>query len=45
MPLEYAGISVYVPHGNDTNNIDNILASSNLESLVIIYWANQPVDL
>ena len=44
IPLEYAGISVHIPHGNDTNNVDNTLASSNLEPLVILYQANQPVD-
>ena len=37
MPLEYTEISIYVSYSNNTNNINNMLASPNLEPLVISY--------
>ena len=37
IPLEYIEISVYIPYSNNTNNTNNMLASPNLEPLVISY--------
>jgi len=45
MLLEYAEIPVHVLYGKNTNNVNKILASSNLESLVMPYQANQLADL
>ena len=44
MLLRYVEIPVHIPHGNNTNNVNNTLASSNLELLVMPYQANQPAD-
>jgi len=44
VPLEHnvSNTSVYVPHGNNTNNTS---FPSDLEPSVISYQANQPADL
>ena len=44
MLLRYVEIPVHIPYGNNTNNVNNTLASSNLELLVMPYQANQPAD-
>ena len=37
MLLRYVEIPVHIPYGNNTNNVNNTLASSNLELLVMPY--------
>ena len=42
--LEHTKNPVYIPHGNNSNNMNNIFLFLNLESSVILYQANQPAD-
>lgn len=42
--LEHIKNPVYIPHGNNSNNMNNTFLFPNLESSVILYQTNQPAD-
>ena len=42
--LEHIKNPVYIPHDNNSNNMNNTFLSPNLESSVILYQTNQPAD-